>query len=132
LSTTVLKEELKEFGLPVDGEWDDLERILVQHVFTNPSEYSGESDLPETVNVTIESNKPPMLDAVRKWNLKFCPEDSVHTFLERLGELKLALGVSDENMLKTITEILRSTGITQIFGIRGKNLSLPLKLDTFR
>jgi hypothetical protein len=52
-----------------------------------------------------------MLDIVRKWHLKFVPDDSVHTFLERLGELKLAYGVSDENMLKAIPEILRGTVI---------------------
>jgi hypothetical protein len=48
---------------------------------------------------------------VRKWGLKFTPDYCVHTFLERLGELKVAYRFSDEDMLRTIPELLKDQAI---------------------
>ena len=58
-----------------------------------------------------EGRRPLPLDTVRKWGLKFTPDDSVHTFLERLGELKLAYDVSDESMLRAVPELLKGQAI---------------------
>jgi hypothetical protein len=35
------------------------------------------------------------------------PDDSVHTFLERLDELKVAYRFSDEDMLRAIPQLLK-------------------------
>jgi hypothetical protein len=43
--------------------------------------------------------------------LKFTPGESVHSFLERLGELNLAYEVSDEAMLRAVPELLKGQAL---------------------
>jgi hypothetical protein len=51
------------------------------------------------------------LDTVRKWGLKFTSDNSLHTFLEKLGELKLTCEVGDEAMLRAVPELLKGQAI---------------------
>jgi hypothetical protein len=111
LDEITLKAELEDCGLEVTGSKEDLALRLFQYVRDHPEEFSEFSaELGEVSQVT-ESQRPLPLDTVRKWGLKFTPYDSVHTFLERLGELKVAYRFSDEDMLRAIPELLKGQAI---------------------
>jgi hypothetical protein len=97
--------------LEVTGSKEDLALRLFQYVHDHPEEFSEFSaELGEVSQVT-ESQRPLPLDTVRKWGLKFTPDDSVHTFLERLGKLKVAYRFSVEAILRAMPELLKGQAI---------------------
>lgn len=110
-STDILKEELREIKLSDVGEFGELARRLAEYVRVHAGDYSIIREQDEPVSVMVESYKPPILDIVRKWNLKFGPDDSVYSFLERLGELKLAYNISDKDMMICVPELMKGSTI---------------------
>jgi hypothetical protein len=117
LSPKVLKEELREAPLSEIGEWGELARRLAEHVRGYLTDYSSiieqgvssRARSEDPIKAVVESRKSPPLEIVRKWNLKFGPQDSVYSFLERLDELKSAYNVLGGDMLLAIPELLKGS-----------------------
>lgn len=115
-----LKEELKELELSVEGSAGDLYYRLVEYVRENVSRFaqvSAESISGETVTteksqiMKVEFPRKPVIETIRKWNVRFQPGDSVFTFLERIAECRGASDISDEEMLTALPEILKGTAL---------------------
>jgi len=133
LSPKVLKEELREAPLSEIGEWGELARRLAEHVRGYLTDYSSiieqgvssRARSEDPIKAVVESRKSPPLEIVRKWNLKFGPQDSVYSFLERLDELKSAYNVLGGDMLLAIPELLKGSVVlwyrnNHSFLLRGK------------
>ncbi|XP_023718752.1 uncharacterized protein LOC111870582 [Cryptotermes secundus] len=141
LDEVTLKAELEDCGLDVTGSKEDLTLRLFQYVRDHPEEFlKFPSDLGE-ISQGVEGRRPLPLDTVWKLGLKFTPDDSVHTFFERLGELKLAYDVSDESMVRAVPVLLKGQAVLwfrnnqstwdtwEDFLINFKDRYLPAEID---
>jgi hypothetical protein len=107
-----LKAELKVYGLRATGVREDLAIRLWHYMRAHPEEFISPVTPLEPLDVGRESNRHFPLDMIRKWNLKFTSEeDSVHSFLEQLDELKQAYKVEDADMLAAIPEVLKGQAV---------------------
>jgi hypothetical protein len=80
---------------------------LFQYVRDHLQEFLEFPPEPEVMGYVSKSHLILSWDIVRKWGLKFAPDDSLHIFLERLSELELAYEVIDDAMLHVVPELLK-------------------------
>jgi hypothetical protein len=107
----MLRAKLEDCGLEMAGNKEELALHLFKYVRDHPEEFLEFPLELGDISHNKEPRRPFPLDTVRKWGLKFTPGDSVHSFLERLGELKSAYEFSDEALLRAVPELLKGQAL---------------------
>ena len=110
-----LVAELLERNLVATGNVPELRARLIAHVRGELGETEGEvrSYGANSPSNEIVSQNRHVMDIVRRWNVKFSgvKGDSVGNFLIRVQELREGYGVSKDQLLRGLPELLKETAL---------------------
>jgi len=113
LTKDELVKTLATYRIDTSGSIDDLRKRLKTFAEHNPEHFSGETPEPkETPTATMTdhpSTTPPPLgetmNLVRKWGCRFTGKDPL-AFLERVEELRSGYGLTHEQLLRCLPELI--------------------------
>jgi hypothetical protein len=102
-----VKSRVRGLWIKDSGKQRGVSTPLIKCVRDHPEEFLAFPIELGDIGHNKEPHRPFPLDTVRQWGLKFTLGDSVHSFFERLGELKSAYEVSEEARLRAVPELLK-------------------------
>jgi len=114
LSKEELTETLKRYQLDTTGTIDELRRKLKTFAEKNPTEFHLTVQPTETVGTATMTEKTVTLpqtqlgetmNLVRKWGCHFTGKDPL-AFLERIEELRNGYGLTNEQLLRCLPELI--------------------------
>jgi len=114
LSKEELTEVLKRYQLDTTGTIDELRRKLKTfaernptefHLTVNPTETVGTETMTEKTGTLPQTQLGETMNLVRKWGCHFTGKDPL-AFLERIEELRSGYGLTNEQLLRCLPELI--------------------------